>query len=210
SSDLYVGAIGRNNALRLQVEGEGRHDNSSNVWDGMLANGIAMQYFKPVPSNTTTLSLAFSGGWRQRIPYNFTLSDPVGGVRGYSGSNTPGARRFVSRLDTRQYLGRPKGFADVGVGAFVDAGRLWAGDLPYGVNTSMRASVGVSLLGSVPPNSPRIWRLDLAYALTPEVGGRRLELRFGSSDFTTFFLPEPFDVQATREQTVPSSVFRWP
>ncbi len=210
SSDLYVGAIGHNNALRLQIEGEGRHDNSINVWDGMLANGIAIQYLKPVPSNTTTLSVAFSGGWQQRIPYNFTLSDPVGGVRGYSGSNTPGARRFVGRLDTRQYLGRPNGVADAGVGAFIDAGRLWAGDVPYGVNTSLRASVGVSLLGSVPPNSPRIWRLDLAYALNPEFGGRRFELRFGSSDLTTFFLPEPFDVQATREQTVPSSVFRWP
>jgi len=210
SSDLYVGAIGHNNALRLQVDGEGRHDNSANFWDGMLANGIAIEYYKPVPSNTTTLSLVFSGGWQQRIPFNFTFSDPVGGLRGYSGSNTPGGRRFVARLDTRQYLGRPNGFADFGVGGFIEGGRLWAGDIPYGVNTPTRASVGVSLLGSAPPSSPRIWRLDLAYALNPEVGGRRFEIRVGSSDFTTFFLPEPFDVQATREQTVPSSVFRWP
>jgi hypothetical protein len=210
SSDLYVGAIGHNNALRLQIEGEGRHDNSANLWDGMLANGVAIQYYKPVQSNTTTLSFAFSGGWQQRIPYNFTLSDPVGGLRGYSGSSTPGARRFVTRFDSRQYLGRPNGFADVGVGAFVEGGRLWAGDIPYGVNTPLRMSVGVSLLGSAPPSSPRIWRLDLAYALNPELGGRRFEIRVGSSDLTTFFLPEPFDVQATREQTVPSSVFRWP
>jgi hypothetical protein len=210
TSDLYVGAIGHNNALRLQIEGEGRHDNSSNLWDGMLANGIAVEYYKPVPSNTTTLSLAFSGGWQQRIPFNFTFSDPVGGLRGYTGSNTPGGRRFVARLDSRQYLGRPHGVADVGVGAFIEGGRLWAGDIPYGVNTPTRASIGVSLLGSAPPGSPRIWRLDLAYPLNPELGGRRFEIRVGSSDLTTFFLPEPFDVQGTREQTVPSSVFRWP
>ena len=210
SSDLYVGAIGRNNALRLQAEGEGRHDNSANEWDGVLADALAIQYFKPTVNNTTTLSLGFSGGWQQRIPYNFTLSDPVGGVRGFSGSSTPGARRFVARLDTRSFLGRPNGLFDFGVGGFADAGRLWAGDIPYGVNTPTRGSVGVSLLGSAPPRSPRIWRLDLAYVLNPEIGGHRFEIRVSSSDFTTFFLPEPFDVQATREQTVPSSVFRWP
>ena len=209
SSDLYAGAVGRNNALRLQIEGEGRRDNSSGAWDGMLTTGRAIQYFKPVPSNTTTLSVEFSGGWRQRIPFSFTFSDPVAGLRGYAGSNTPGGRRLVYRLDTRTYLGRPNGVADLGVGAFVDAGRLWAGDIPYGVNTT-RASMGLSLLGSVPPGSPRIWRLDLAYALKPDIGGHRIELRVSNGDLTTFFLPEPYDVQATREQTVPSSVFRWP
>jgi hypothetical protein len=210
SSDLYIGAVGRNNALRVQADGEGRHDNTASVWDGLLANALAIQYFKPVTSNTTTLSLGFSGGWQQRIPFNFTLSDPVGGLRGFSGSSTPGGRRFVARLDTRSFLGRPSGLFDFGVGAFADAGRLWAGDIPYGVNTPVRASVGVSLLGSAPPRSPRTWRLDFAYVVNPELGGHRFEIRASSSDLTTFFLPEPFDVQATREQTVPSSVFRWP
>jgi hypothetical protein len=210
SSDLYVGALGRNNALRLQAEGEGRHDNSANVWDGMLLDAIAIEYFKPVANNTTTLTLGFSGGWQQRIPYNFTFSDPIGGLRGFADSNTPGGRRFVARLESHEFLGRPSGLFDLGVGAFAEAGRLWAGDIPYGVNTPTRASVGVSLLGAAPPGSPRTWRLDLAYALNPEIGGHRFEIRASSYDFTTFFLPEPFDVQATREQTVPSSVFRWP
>lgn len=210
SSDLYAGAIGHNNALRLQIEGEGRRDNSSGAWDGMLATGRAIEYYKPVPRNTTTLSVEFSGGWRQRIPFSLSLSDPVAGLRGYSGSNTPGGRRLVYRLDTRTYLGRPNGVADLGVGAFVDAGRLWAGDIPYGVNTMTRASMGVSLLGSAPPGSPRIWRLDLAYALNPDISGHRIEVRVSNSDLTSFFLPEPNDVQGTREQTVPSSVFRWP
>jgi hypothetical protein len=210
SSDLYAGAIGRNNALRFQVDGEGRRDNSTGAWDGMLATAHAVQYAKFAPGNTTTLSVEYSGGWRQRIPFDFTLSDGEAGLRGFSGSNTPGGRRLVYRLDTRSFLGRPNGFADMGIGGFIDAGRLWAGDVPYGVNTPTRASIGVSLLGSAPPGSPRIWRLDLAYALNPEFAGRRFELRVSSADLTTFFLPEPFDVQGTREQTVPSSVFRWP
>ena len=58
--------------------------------------------------------------------------------------------------------------------------------------------------------SSDIWRVDLAYAINPEVGGHRFELRFSNTNKTTFFLAEPSDIQATREHTVPSSVFRWP
>ena len=54
------------------------------------------------------------------------------------------------------------------------------------------------------------WRIELAYARNPEPGGSRFELRLRSSDKTAFFFREPADIEATRERTVPSSVFRWP
>src|SRR5206468_3773619 len=135
AGDLYIGAVGRNNALRVQLEGEGRRSNDDAAWDGILTTARAVQYFKPTGSNTATLSVEFSGGWRQRTPFNFTLGDPDGGVRGFAGSDIPGGRRFVTRLEDRQYLGRPFNLADIGVGVFADAGRLWAGDIPFGVNT---------------------------------------------------------------------------
>jgi hypothetical protein len=117
----------------------------------------------------------------------------------------------VGRLESRQFVGRPYALVDLGVGVFADAGRLWAGDVPYGVDTPFRTAVGVSLLGAVPPSSARLWRIDLAYALNPDPSHRgRFELRFGNQDKTTFFLAEPIDIEATRERTVPSSVFRWP
>lgn len=93
---------------------------------------------------------------------------------------------------------------------FADAGRLWAGDIPYGVNTPIRSSIGFSLLGTVPPASARLWRLDFAFAVNPENRGHHIEIRFGNTDKTTFFLPEPSDIASTRERTVPSSIFRWP
>jgi len=210
SGDLYVGAAGRNNGIRLQLEGEGRRNNSDQRWDGLLATGHVLQYFKVVPTNTTTASVEFSGGWHQRIPFNLTLSDPEGGVRGFASSNTPGGQRFVARVEDRQFVGRPFGLGDMGVGAFIDAGRLWAGDIPYGVTTPIRTSFGVSLLAAIPSNSARLWRLDVAIAKNPEAGGHRLELRLGNTNKTSFFLAEPSDVAATRERTVPSSVFRWP
>jgi hypothetical protein len=55
-----------------------------------------------------------------------------------------------------------------------------------------------------------MWRLDLAFAVNPEAVGNHVELRIGNTDKTTFFLAEPADLQAARERTVPSSVFRWP
>jgi len=210
SGDLYVGAAGRNNGIRMQFEGEGRRNNNDQRWDGLLATGHVLQYFKVVPTNTTTASVEFSGGWHQRIPFNLTLSDPEGGVRGFASSNTPGGQRFVARIEDRQFVGRPFGLGDMGVGAFVDAGRLWAGDIPYGVTTPIRTSFGVSLLAAIPSNSARLWRLDVAIAKNPEAGGHRIELRLGNTNKTSFFLAEPSDVAATRERTVPSSVFRWP
>jgi hypothetical protein len=210
AGDLYVGAAGRNNGLRMQIEGEGRRNNADNRWDGLLASGQAIQYFKFSQKNSTTASVAFSGGWHQRIPFNLTLSDPVGGVRGFASSNTPGGQRFVAVLESRQVVAKPFDLGDLGVGAFIDAGRLWAGDIPYGVTTPLRTSFGVSLLAAVPPKSSRLWRLDLAIAKNPEVGGHHFEMRIGNTNKTSFFLLEPGDIAATRERTVPSSVFRWP
>jgi hypothetical protein len=211
AGDLYIGAVGRNNALRFQLEGEGRRSNdNAGLWDGILTNARAVEYLKLAVANTATASVEFSGGWRQRIPFNLTLSDPDGGVRGYAASNTPGGQRFVMRFEDRQFLGRPNNWGDLGVGVFADAGRLWAGDIPYGVNTPIRTAVGFSILGTVPPASARMWRLDFAFATNPEDHGHHIEIRFGNTDKTTFFLAEPGDIAATRERTVPSSIFRWP
>ena len=108
------------------------------------------------------------------------------------------------------FLGRPYNLGDLGIGVFADAGRLWAGDIPYGVNTPVRSSFGFSILGTAPPSSARLWRIDFAIATSSENGRGRFELRIGSRDKTTFFLTEPSDIQSIRERTVPSSVFRWP
>jgi hypothetical protein len=210
AGDVYLGAVGTNNALRVQAAWEGRRDNATGFWDGMLGVARALQYFKADSRQTTLASVEFSGGWRERVPFNLTLSDPIGGVRGYASSNTPGARRLVERLEHRVLLGRPGGFGDLGVAVFSDAGQLWRGDIPYGVTTSIKPSIGFSVLSAIPVASARLWRLDLAYALAPFPEQGRFELRFSNTNKTGFFLPDPNDIADTRERSVPSSVFRWP
>ena len=89
-------------------------------------------------------------------------------------------------------------------------GQLWAGDIPYGVTTPIKPSIGVSALAAIPVASARLWRIDLAYAFAPDPGKGRLELRFSNQNKTGFFLPDPNDIADTRERSLPSSVFRWP
>ncbi len=210
ATDLFVGAASPRSAIRLQVEAEGRHSNDDDNWDGILTSAHAVAYAKPLEHNTVTGSVEWSGGWRQRIPFSLTLGNAEGGVRGYGRSITPGSLRMVGRLEDRVFLGRVFNLGDIGLGAFTEAGRMWAGDIPYGMNTPVRSSVGMSLFAAVPSGSARLWRVDLAFALNPEAGGGRFELHFEGRDKTLFFLREPSDVEAIRERTVPSSVFRWP
>ena len=209
SADLYVGAAGHRAALRIQLQGEGRRSNDRDLWDGILTSGRVAQYFKLTARQTALIAGEWSGGWRMRSPFALTLGEEPGGVRGYGSSTTPGAQRAILRLEDRLFVGRPFGWGDAGIGIFSDAGRLWAGDVPYGTSTPVRASVGLSLLGAVPPRSARLWRLDIAFPLNPD---RRslVEFRIVSTDRTAFFWREPRDVQFARERTVPSSIFNWP
>ena len=209
SADLYVGAAGQRAALRLQLQGEGRRSNDQDLWDGILTSGRAAQYLKVSSSQIAVLAAEWSGGWRVKSPFVLTLGEEPGGVRGFGNSTTPGGQRAILRFEDRVFVGRPFGLGDAGVGVFADAGRLWAGDVPYGTSTPVRAAIGLSLLGAVPPRSARLWRLDVAFPVNPE-GRGAVELRIVSVDRTTFYWREPRDLRFTREQSVPSSIFNWP
>ena len=209
SADLYVGAANRRAALRVQLQGEGRRANDQDVWDSILTGGRIAQYLKLSSAQVAVLAAEWSGGWRVQTPFVLTLGEEPGGVRGFGSSTTPGGQRAILRFEDRVFVGRPFGLADAGVGFFADAGRLWAGDVPYGTSTPVRASLGLSVLGAVPPRSARLWRLDVAFPLNPE-GRGTVEFRIVSVDRSTFFWREPRDLRFSREQSVPSSIFNWP
>jgi len=209
SGDLYAGVATENMALRLQLQGEGRRSQDTRLWDGVVTSGHLAHYFKVSPTQTQIASFEWSSGWRMRIPFALTLGETRDGVRGYSNDLRPGAERAIVRLEQRYVMGQPLGLGDAGLAVFGDVGRLWAGDIPFGQSTPLRASAGFSVLASIPTRSARLWRLDIALPLNP-AGPRRLEFRITSSDRTTFFWREPDDVALARERTVPSSIFNWP
>ena len=209
ASDLYAGVGGEQGAARLEVRAEGRRANATAQWDGLLTSGRASQLIKFAPNQALIASLDWSGGWRSRVPFNLPLGAYDGGVEGFANSPAFGGRRAAARLEQRWAFGRI-GNAATGVALFVDAGRVWVGDVPYGVTTPVRGAVGISLLGALPRQSHRTWRVDVTYA-QPSVGApRRIQLSLSGEDHTRAFLVEPRDVERTRERTVPSSIFHWP
>jgi hypothetical protein len=95
------------------------------------------------------------------------------------------------------------------VAVFGDAGRQWAGDVPFGVTTPVKASIGVSLLAAVPRRSTRVWRADLAIPLSTGANAS-WTLTFTNADRTAFVFRSARDIAEVREITVPSSIFAWP
>jgi hypothetical protein len=209
SGATYAG-IARPGVLLANVaELEGRRDMATHEWNSIVGSTRTALYAGG-PGMLLVLSDELSGGLRSRLPLQLTLSDRVGGVRGYRSSALAGARRNVARAELRWSAAAAVRRADVGVATFGELGSLWAGDAPYGW-TGSRGSIGVSLLAAYPSRSKRLYRADLAIPLTRGgEGGGRIELRFSSEDRTSRFWDEPNDVARARTGTAPSTLFAWP
>ena len=209
SVNLYAGGGTPTTFIAGEGTVEGRRGEGSDKWDGILGSSRIAAYFQPNPRQTVISSLELSGGWDQRIPFQLTFRDRDGGPRGYRDSYLAGGRRAVLRLEDRVFAGHFRQFASIGFAPFVDVGKLWAGDVPFGVNSGLNPSIGISLLASVPPKSKRMWRFDIAYPLNHE-NGAKLKIRLFSKDFTSIFWKEPGNVNRNRERSIPTSVFNWP
>jgi hypothetical protein len=208
AADLYGAIGGESGILMLTARGEGRQNYDLNRWDGVLGSARLASIRRLSARHTVAASLDWSGGWRQRIPFQLTLGSAPGGVRGYRRSEEAGARRSVGRFEDRWYVGQLLRQADVGVAVFADAGRVWKGDAPYGVDTPVRYAVGASLLVAVPPRSKRTWRLDIAVPMRGDPNSKweaRLTHLVAGRDWR-----EPGDASRSRERSVPASVFNWP
>ncbi|MEO8193919.1 MAG: hypothetical protein ABI681_08700 [Gemmatimonadales bacterium] len=210
SANLYAGMGSPLSFVAAEGTLEGRREDETRRWDGVLGSARIAGYFKPVPRHTILTSLELSGGWKQRIPFQLTLADRDGGPRGYRNSWLAGGKRAVLRIEDRIFTGHVKQFASVGVAPFMDFAKLWAGDVPFGVNSGINPSIGVSLLASVPPRSQRMWRFDIMVPLNRGNGAKLFKVRLFNRDFTSVFWREPGDVNRNRERSIPTSVFNWP
>jgi hypothetical protein len=210
AADLYAGRGSAASFAALRVEGEARHDREAGRWEAMVASGRLAWYVKPSATSTIVGSGEFSGGWRwrERFPFQLRLGDRQAGVRGYADSRVAGAVRGLVRLEARWVMGRVTRHVGVGVASFADAGRVWAGDAPFGVDSRVATGVGVGLLAAIPPQSRRMWRLDLAVPVSPDAHAR-WELRL-SAVRSSGFWQEPNDVARARAGAAPATIFTWP
>jgi len=208
SANFYAGLGSATSFGALRIDGEARKDQRTSDWDSMIGSGRLAWYVKPGGAHVVISSLEFSGERRERVPFQVTLGDRQGGVRGYSASRDAGAVRGVARLEERWSLGGFTSHDALGIASFVDAGRVWAGDAPFGVNSRAKVGIGVGLLAAFPPQSQRLWRLDVAVPVSPDPHAR-WEVRL-TGIWTRRFWREPDDVARGRSGAAPSTIFTWP
>lgn len=209
AGDLYVGGGNQQNFAYLMATAEGRQDYQANQWDAILSSAQLVMYHQLDGDQMLVGTVDWGSGWKQRVPFELRLGEVDGGVRGYIDSQDGGAMRGVVRLEDRLTLGRVRDQAAVGLALFADAGRVWAGDAPFGVTTPLKTGVGVGLLGAFPPGSQRTWRLDFAVPVNHDAHAR-WEVRLSVVNANRLFNSEPRDVRYSRELVTPSSVYSWP
>ncbi len=119
-------------------------------------------------SETSTLlgRIQYTSGSRMDRPYQLTLGGREA-VRSYSDDAFPGAQRFLATLEHRiPFPGLNVSFSDLGLAGFVDAGKMWAGTVPYGADSKWEAGVGVGIRIGLPAGGQNVLRMDFALPLT--------------------------------------------
>ena len=204
SGDLY-GGFGDGRSFveaRLIAEGGLGFDGTSS---DLAGSGRIIWYDRPTLSRLSTVSFELSGVQRVAFPLQLSLGDHSGGIRGYGSADFVGGQRAVARAEERWLLPWLGSRADVAVAGFAEAGKLWAGDVPYGATTAVHSVVGLSLLGTYPSGGKRTYRVDFAYPLNRDGGTSRFEIRLSSGDFSRAFWQEPNDIARARTFAFPVS-----
>ncbi len=133
-------------------------------WRDGIGELQTLNYWHPGGAGSPTILLraAGQGAWRTDAPLQLTLGGPDG-VRGYSETDIPGARRVVVSGEGRWQLPNPlDNLADLGMTVFGDVGRMWAGDAPFGQSTGWRSTLGAGLRVGFPAGSGSVIRIDVA------------------------------------------------
>ena len=185
----FFGGVGSaSTVLLVNAETEARRvrfeDEADGAWRDIFSEADLLAYWQPGVGVAGTLvaRVSAAGGWNTISPFQLTL----GGrevVRGYKEEDFPAGRRVVASLENRVDLGWPAPSSiDLGLTFFADAGRAWAGDVPFGMDTGWKTSVGGGLRLGFPAGSVRVTRIDLAWPVGAD-SGRGPMFRVGTGDF---------------------------
>jgi hypothetical protein len=174
--NLYAGLEIRDALFIGRTRVDGRRDLAAGAgdpeWEDIYVESELLGYVQPgrLPRQTLFVRAAASAGWNTRTPFQLTLGG-LHGLRGYDLERLPGGRRFTFTVENRFFIGwlLPE-VLDLGGTAFIDVGRIWPGDVPFGADSGWRASIGTGLRGSFPAGSRSIYRLDVAWPLERGAG----------------------------------------
>ena len=208
SADFYAGLGSARSFAALRVEGETRRGQNTDRWDSMIGSGRLAWYVKPSAASVLIASGEFAGGRQARFPFQLRLGDREGGVPGYAASRVTGGVRTVAHLEARQSIGQLSRHVALGLASFAAAGRVWAADAPFGIDSRVNVGVGLGLLAAIPPQSRQLWRLDVAVPASADAHAG-WELRLTVTRARGFWR-EPSVVARARAGAAPSTIFTWP
>ncbi|HVT38235.1 MAG TPA: hypothetical protein VHE78_04285, partial [Gemmatimonadaceae bacterium] len=209
AGDLYAGLGDEQSFFAARLQGEARGNHQTHSWDGLVSSARFAWYSTPSDARTQVLSLEASTVQHLTFPLQLTFSDAEAGLPGFPDARFAGGQRVIARVEERRLIRVLPRRLDFAIATFADAGKLWAGDVPYGTSTGVHGSVGLSLLGAYPAGGKRTMRVDFAVPINPPRGGARFELRFSDTDHTRLTWFEPRDVARARTGAVPANLMRW-
>ena len=204
---MYAGAGTRRSFVGMQMSLEtGRSDGD---WRNMIAEGRLAWYSRPSKRRTRIASFEYSGAWSTTVPFQLLLGTDRVGLRGYEDSRTSGGRRAVARLEERLVFPGFKKYMGFGGAAFVDAGKMWAGDVPFGQTVNPRIGAGVGLIVAVPRSSRQNLRVDVAAPLIHDAGAK-WGVNFTITSGRPRFWRPAADLARARSAAQTPVVFGWP
>ncbi|HEX2209066.1 MAG TPA: hypothetical protein VHG93_15410 [Longimicrobium sp.] len=178
-------APGRQFLAGFSARGEARRNYGAEPgtieWRNLFGQADGWAYWRPSDESRHTFVAAATvvAGFRTTVPFQLTMGNRAG-LRGLPTHAWPGERRLVTSLEHRMYLGWPyPRLFDLGTALFVDAGKMWAGEDVFGINSPIEASVGFGLRAAFPPGSRRTYRMDVAVPVTEAFRGRNVVVTLG-------------------------------
>ena len=165
-----------------KVRAEGRYLDSSEAgisrWRDMSLSGRGLFYVRPPSSTAQTFLTGVRFNARGNIdqPYQVVLGGEEG-VRGYRDDELPTSSTLVGFVEQRVNVRWLRPAVDLGLTVFVDYGRGWAGDIPFGRDTSWRAAIGGGLRLGFPAGTGSVTHVEVAWPVGAAAGGRGPVLR---------------------------------
>ena len=142
---------------------ESRHDDGA--FRDLLFDTDLVGYLRHevIPGNVLFVRGSYGGGWNTRLPFQLSLGGREG-VRSLVEDRFPGGRMAKFVVEDRLLFPWPRrGTIDLGATLFWDIGRVWPGDVPYGVDSDWQSALGFGLRFGIPSTSRNVFRTDVAF-----------------------------------------------
>lgn len=160
----------------LHVTGTIEARRTAGRWRDVLGQSDAVLYAPLHRAQTLFLRGATAFGQQMSRPFQLSLGGREG-VRSLPDDALPGGRMVRFTLEDRIHPEFTSfGALDVGATLFADVGRMWAAEVPFGVDSGWQVGVGAGLRLAAPSGSRNVTRFDLVLPVGASEGGPMLRI----------------------------------